>query len=318
MRATQVVAPRTIKIIDVPKPEMASGKVLIRTVYASICGTDMPAAMGVRPESAYPMPPGRPGHEIVAFVEDSDTEGFRTGDRVLDTAYDGAMREFHVRDPVDLIPLPNDRPLEEMLMAQPLGTVLHAARKWPSVLGWDTVVVGQGAIGLFFTNVLRMLGARTIVGIDLDDFRLGVAKTMGATHTLNPERDDPVTGVTEVTGGRLADMVVEASGHEATYNMMTPLIRRNGYITIFGLPKQDPTPIRMGGFIQKEPTIFGGYTVGIPDKAAEFTLARDLILQGRLNPSPVITHFLPLEEVQRGFEMAESHDDNAIKIVFRF
>ena len=318
MRATQVVAPRTIQVVDIPKPDMAPGKVFIRTVYASICGSDMPAAMGVRPESAYPMEPGRPGHEIVAVVEDSDADGFMPGDRVLDTAYDGAMREFHVRNPVDLIPLPDDRPLEELLMAQPLGTVVHAAKKWPSVLGWDTVVIGQGAIGLFFTSLLHMLGARKVITIDLEDFRLSVARTLGATHTINPQRDDPVASVNDITGGRLADMVVEACGREATYNLMMPLVRRLGYITIFGLPKQNPTPMQMGAFVQKEPTIVGAYTIGIPQKADEFVLARDLILQNRVNVRPLLTHFLPIEEAQHGFELADSHADNAVKVVFRF
>jgi threonine dehydrogenase-like Zn-dependent dehydrogenase len=75
--------------------------------------------------------------------------------------------------------------------------------------------------------------------------------------------------------------------------------------------------MQMAGLVQKSRQP-GAYTVGIPQKADEFILARDLILQRRLNPAPVVTHFLPIEEVQRGFEMAESHADNAVKIVFRF
>jgi threonine dehydrogenase-like Zn-dependent dehydrogenase len=155
------------------------------------------------------MAPGRPGHEIVALVEDSDAEGFRPGDRVLDTAYDGAMREFHARDPFDLIPLPADRPLEEMLMAQPLGTVLHAAKKWPSVLGWDTAVIGQGAIGLFFTSVLHMLGARKIIAIAWTT-SVWAGQDHGAAHA-EPDREDPVA-VWRVTAG-VCGYGRQASGH---------------------------------------------------------------------------------------------------------
>src|SRR3972149_542451 len=145
MRAIQVVAPRRIELIDVPKPEMAPGMVLTRTALVSICGSDWPIAMHTRPEAEYPMDPGRPGHEVVSVVEESDVPELRPGDRVLDIAYDGAFREFQVRDPERLIPLPKDRPLEELLMSQPLGGGRHRAHKRPSVRGGSEAVLGPGA-----------------------------------------------------------------------------------------------------------------------------------------------------------------------------
>lgn len=320
MRATQVVAPRTVEVVDIPKPEMAPGKVLIRTVLASICGSDWPIVMGARPEATYPMPPGRPGHEIVAVVEDSDAPQFKPGDRVLDTAYDGAMREYHVRDPIDLIPLPADRPWEEMLMAQPWGTVLYAAHRWPSVLGWDAVVIGQGAIGLLFTATLRMLGARKIIGLDLEDHRLKAARAMGASHTVNVQREDPVAAVRELTDGRMADLVVEACGQEETFNLMGALVRREGYITVFGLPKRNPMVMQMGVLMRTDSVILPAHlaSAGVAKRNQFFSLARDLLELHRIDVRPLLTHRLPIEEVQRGYELAETRADGAIKVVFEF
>ncbi|HLE79973.1 MAG TPA: zinc-binding dehydrogenase, partial [Dehalococcoidia bacterium] len=306
MRAIQVVAPRRIELIDVPKPEMAPGMVLTRTALVSICGSDWPIAMHTRPEAEYPMDPGRPGHEVVSVVEESDVPELRPGDRVLDIAYDGAFREFQVRDPERLIPLPKDRPLEELLMSQPLGVVLHACHKWPSVLGWSVAVIGQGTIGLFFTMQLRMQGAGPIITLDLEDGRLALGKRLGATHTFNTVKEDPIAGVLDLTGGQGADMVVEAVGQELTYNLCAPLVRKGGYITLYGLAKKNPMLFDFLAVTRKEPTIITSIQ---GDKEKDFTLARDLIASGRVDVRPVITHHLTIEQVQHAFELAESRED---------
>lgn len=315
MRAIQVVAPRRIELVDVPKPEMAPGKVLTRTALVSICGSDWPIAMSTRPEAEYPMEPGRPGHEIVSTVEESDVPELRPGDRVLDIAYDGAFREFQMRDAAQLIPLPKDRPFDELLMSQPLGVVLHACHKWPSVLGWSVAVIGQGTIGLFFTMQLQMQGAGPIITLDLEDGRLALGKRLGATHTVNTTRADPIAAVMDLTGGQGADMVVEAVGQELTYNLCAPLVRKGGYITLYGLAKKNPMLFDFLALTRKEPTIITSIQ---GDKEKDFTLARDLIVSRRVDVRPLITHHLAIEQVQHAFELAESRQDGAVKIVLAF
>ena len=315
MRAIQVVAPRRIELVDVPKPEMAPGMVLTRTALVSICGSDWLNAMLTGPEGEYLMEPGRPGHEIVSVVEESDVPELRPGDRVLDIAYDGAFREFQVRDPERLIPLPKDRPLEELLMSQPLGVVLHGCHKWPSVLGWSVAVIGQGTIGLFFTTMLKMHGARSIIALDMEDGRLALGKRLGATHTFNTAKEDPIAGVLDLTGGQGVDMVVEAVGQELTYNLCVQLVRRTGYITWYGLAKKNPMLIDCLALFRKEPTIFMSSQ---GDREKDFSLARDLIVSGRVDVRSVITHHLAIEQVQRGFELAESREDGVVKIVLAF
>ncbi|MBI2886336.1 MAG: zinc-binding dehydrogenase [Chloroflexi bacterium] len=315
MRAVQVVAPRRIELIDIPKPQMAPGQVLTRTALVSICGSDWPNAMLTRPEAEYPMEPGRPGHEIVGIVEESDAPGLRPGDWVLDIAYDGAFREFQVREPERLIPLPQERSLEELLMSQPLGVVLHGCHKWPSVLGWSVAVIGQGTIGLFFTMMLKQLGAGPIIGLDLEDGRLALGRRMGATHSVNPAKDDPISAVMDLTGGQGVDMVVEAVGQELTYNLCVQLIRRSGYITWYGLAKKNPMLIDCLALFRKEPTIFMSSQ---GDKEKDFTFARDLILSGRVDVRPVLTHRMPVAQAQRAFELAESRADGVVKIVLEF
>ena len=315
MRAVQVIAPGRVELIDIPKPSMERGQVLTRTTLASICGSDWPAVLHGRADVEYPMPPGRPGHEVVSIVEDSDLPEFHPGDRVLDIGYDGAWREFQVREPGDVIKLPENPALEELLMSQPLGVVLHACRKWPSVLGRSAVVIGQGTIGLFFTAILKMQGANPIITLDLEDDRLTLGRKIGATHTFNTAKVDPIAAVMGLTGGQGADMVVEAVGTEKTYNWCPPLLRTGGHITLFGIPKQIPTPFDFMALIRKDPIIFSSNK---GERDADFTVARDLIASGQVYVRPLLSHRFPLSEVYRAHELAESRADGVIKILLEF
>lgn len=315
MRAIQVTAPRKIEMVDLPRPAMAPGKVLMRTAMVSICGSDWPQVLGNHPEEEYPKDAGWPGHEISGIVEESDSPEFKPGDRVLDVGYEGGFREFKVREPSQLVKLPSDRPIQEFLMSQPLGVVLHGAQRIPNPLGKRIVVIGQGAIGLFFTAVLHMQGAHEIITMDLEETRLGVGAKMGATHPVNTAKMDPVEAVMELTGGEGADIVVEAVGQEFTFNLPGALVKNQGFILFFGLPKKNPMLFDFRSFLwPKEPTITNssrGYT---PD----FTLARDLIASRQIDVRPLMTHKLPITEVQKAFELAESRAEGAVKIAMEW
>ena len=89
-----------------------------------------------------------------------------------------------------LLALPADGEPEVLLMSQLLGTVLRCFRRIGNVLDLHAVVVGQGPAGLLFDAVLRNLGARSVIGVDPLDYRLEAGRLMGATHTVNPNRDD--------------------------------------------------------------------------------------------------------------------------------
>ena len=315
MRAFQLVAPRKFEELDLPVPVMAKGRVLIRTACVSICGSDWYTVNHGREYDSFPLGVGFPIHEVAGIVVESDAPEFRPGDRALEIGYDGGLKEFHLRTPEQLVKLPAQGALEELLMSQPLGVVLHATRKWPSMRGASAAVIGQGSIGQFFTAVLKMQGASTIIAIDKDDFRLGVSKEMGASHIVNAAGTDAVRAVKDILGGDAPEMVVEACGLEETFSMAVDLARREGMVTLFGLAKVKWLPFRMADLVRSSTTV---YTSNRGERDADFALARDLIVGGSVRPGPLITHRLPVGEVLKAFELAESRADNALKIVLEF
>ena len=166
------------------------------------------------------------------------------------------------------------------------------------------------------THMLSNLEAKTIIATDTVDLRLATARRMRATHTLNPERGDIVAQVREITDGRMADLVVEIVGHnQQTVNFCLKLAKWLGTVLAFGVPDEDVYAFQYGEFFRKNVTMIG--SVG-PDSQNDYPLAMDMIAQGRLDVSPLITHHLPFTEIQKGFELFIDHRDQAIKVILDY
>lgn len=320
MKVGQIVAPRQIEIIDIEKPDLADypdGTVMIKTLHSAICGTDMPSFALEHPADNYPLGPGLSIHEAIGVVTDSKSDNFKAGDEVLALPrYIGGLSEYFLSDESVTMPLTDFPRKDCILMAQPLGTVVWACRKLPNLLNLDTVVIGQGPMGLLFTHMLSNLGARTIITTDLVNFRLEVAKQMRATHTINAAHEDVVATVEEITEGRMADLVIEVVGHQTeTINHCLQLLKHSGTLLAFGVPDDPIYDFHFADFFRKNIQFIG--SVG-PDAPNDFPLAMDMIAQGRFDVSPIITHHLPFTEAHRGFEMSLNKKDVAIKIVFDY
>lgn len=320
MKAGQIVAPRRIEIIDIEKPDLADypdGTVMIQTRHSAICGSDMPLFALDYPQEHYPFQPGLSIHEATGVVTDSKSAKFNAGDEVLALPrHIGGLSEYFLSHESVTLPLVDFDRKDCILMAQPLGTVVWACRKLGNLLNQDTVVIGQGPMGLLFTHMLSNLGARTVITTDLVDYRLEVSKQMRATHTINAATEEPSTAVAEITDGRMADLVIEVVGHQTeTINQCINLLKRDGTLLAFGVPDEQVYDFHFAEFFRKNIRFIG--SVG-PDAPNDFPLAMDMIAQGRFDVSPIITHHLPFTEAQRGFEMSLNKKDEAIKIVFDY
>jgi threonine dehydrogenase-like Zn-dependent dehydrogenase len=334
MKAAQIVGPKQIAIVDVPQPtiEGAAGKgrlpgqaedwgsgtsprVLVRQDLASVCGSDMP--MFAHDMGDYPQPPGGFLHECVGTVVESRSALFQEGDRVL--AYPDqftGFAEFWTAKEELTIKIEGTRPLEQLLMAQPLGTVIWAVRKLGSVINKNVVVIGQGPLGLLFTHTLSNLGAKHVVGVDLFDYRLEASRRMRATHTVNPQRQDLGEFVLELTKGAGADIVVEVVGHNPdTINTAIEVVARRGTVLAFGVPDIDRYELDYAKLFRKNVALQG--TVE-PEVHNDFTLSLDWIEQGRVDVTPLITHRMHFTEAQKGFELSMNRADNVLKVVFDF
>jgi threonine dehydrogenase-like Zn-dependent dehydrogenase len=317
MKAVQVVARGKAIFVETPIPELRPGHVLVRTRRLSLCGSDI-QMLHHAPEEAYPFPVGTSGHEMVGVVEAIDAPGstLRVGDNVLALAPGHrAMAEFYLAPIEHVIALPEGLPIEQLLQAQQLGTVLYASQRLPDVAGKTVAVIGQGSAGLFFDFHLRQKDARHVIALDMQAFRLNRSRAFGATHTIDNTAVNPLDAIREINRGELADVVVEAAGEVTSINLALDLVRQYGDILYFGYPRGQVFPFNFDTFFHKccrAQTIVGA---SVELNQASTRTALELIAGGRIDVSPLITHRVPFSDVMEAYELHRTRGEQCVKIV---
>jgi L-iditol 2-dehydrogenase len=317
MRAARIVSPKKIEISRQAVPDIKEGMALVRLLRAVICGSDLPYFSSSFAASSYPFPFGYPGHECLGVVEKSECPGFHSEDMVMyyPPSLD-AFKEYHIAAPARLQKLPSDRDPDILVMTQILGAVAHCAFRIDKPYNKHVVVMGQGPVGLLFTALMKSFGARTVIAVDPLPYRLDTARAMGAEVTVNPGETSVEERVAEATGGVMADIVIEAFGQDVrVINQCFDLARHNGQVAFFGICLQESPGLNFNVFFRKELRMIA--SVG-PDLSIDYPFALDMILSGKIDVSPLITHVIPFEAIQAGFEKAVSRDEGVIKVVLKF
>jgi threonine dehydrogenase-like Zn-dependent dehydrogenase len=310
--AGQIVSRGRVRLVEHAEPELgeAGGEILFAPKLACLCGSDMPFFDGAH---EYPLDPGFSLHEMIGTVVGTTGERFREGDEVL--AVPIAQQGFFERYPLGeqrAIPVDPRCSPHEAVLAQPLGTVLYALRKVPHLLDRNVVVLGQGPMGNLFCAALRNAGARQIIAVDRLSARLRETGRMGATTVIDAGREDPVSVVGELTGGIMADVVIECVGHEhQAFNECVELCRRGGYLLYFGVPPETIDGVAWRKAFYKNLTI---QTSVDPDFERDFPLAMRWIAEKRIDVTPLVTHTFALGEVQTAYETFRDRRDGALKV----
>ena len=317
MRAVQVVAPGKAEFVEAPAPTPKPGHALVRTLLLSLCGSDV-HLIHYSPPGEYPFAVGTTGHEMIGVVEavDAPESGIKVGDVALTLApQQEAMAEYFLAPIEDVLVLPNGRPLEHFLMAQQLGTVIFACKRLPNVMGKDVVVLGQGSAGLHFDAMLRRMGAERVIGLDVKEARVAAGLKFGATHTVNDATIDALDAIKEITDGKLADLVVEASGEIEAINMTSHLAKVGGHLLFFGIPRAMTFDFDFWTLFRKYCYTTSAGASALEPGRRSFRTALDLIASGRIDVSPMLTHRFPFERVLETYELARTRDDGVIKVV---
>jgi threonine dehydrogenase-like Zn-dependent dehydrogenase len=317
MRAVQVLAPGKAEFIETPKPRLKPGHALVRTHRLSLCGSDI-RMLHYSPPDHYPFAPGTTGHEMVGVIEAIDAPGspLKVGDMTLTLAPDHrAMAEYYVAPVADIFALPPGKPVEHLLQAQQVGTVIYACKQLPSLVGKTVAIIGQGSAGLWFAFMARRMGARRVIALDLQEFRLKASQLYGATHTIANADVDPVAAVRAVNDGELADVVVEAAGEVATINLALDLVREWGFILYFGVPRAENFNYHFEKLFYKRLRVQGIVGAGDDPGHNATRLALELIQSGELDVGPILTHHFPFAQVLEAYELQHTRDESAIKIV---
>ncbi len=324
MRAARFIAVGRIECEEAPLPAPQAGEVLVRTDLSAICGSDLHVVYDGVSHLPQPCPHGYPGHEGIGEVVESKSPKFKAGARVLVCPAGPFMRCFahYIALPADqCVALPAYQgPLEHLLMAQQFGTTIFALRQMPAdVVGKTVMVMGQGSAGNFFAYNLKRAGAAKVIVSDKSEARLAAAKIFGADVALKAEPASVKEAVLEHTGGQGVDYLVEAVGHADSFLESVDYVRPHGQILFFGLPDTDqPIRINFHEYFRKKLRSYSTYGAQQEADLASFALALNLIARKEIDVTQMVTHRLPIEQIDKALRIAKDRSDNALKVAVTF
>lgn len=322
MRAAYVPGPDRVEVGDFAVPTANhDGEVVVRMLWASICGSDVHHVYHgyLKPEGINQ--PGYPGHEGVGVVVESRSDRFSTGDHVLTVPASGrCFAEYQLIDDQHVVSLPADGDFPRLLMAQQYGTTLFAMRLfWTGGPARTVAIIGAGSAGLFFLQQVRRLGFEQVVISDLNADRLAVAKALGADVTVHAPRESLIEATLDVTGGVGADLVIEAAGYDTLRADAIAAVRSQGTVGYFGLPEsQGLVPFPMHAAYRKAVRIqLASATQAEPGLVA-FHDAVEHIRDGVVDVDYCLGSNYSVEQVPEALETARDQGHGAVKLSIDF
>lgn len=322
--------------IEVPKP--STGEALVKVKATSICGTDVHIyEWNEWAQGRIKNIPQTMGHEFagevvevgpcVTHIKKGDYVSAEThvpcneciqcltgqmhichNTKILGVDCNGCFAEYIVVPESVLWKNDKSIPPEYASVQEPLGNAVYCTLADP-VTAKNIAIIGAGPIGLFATGVAKTAGAAKIMVVEIEPLRMEIAKKMGADICINPKTEDPVKRILEETQGMGADIAIDMAGVQQSIDLGLKVLRKGGRFSAFGIPSGKIT-------LDYNSIIFKGLTLyGISGRLMFDTWfkVRNLLMNKKLDISPVITHKFKLEEFDKGF--SAMLDKTAAKVI---
>ena len=325
-----------IWMVDGPVPEVGHNDVLIKIGKTAICGTDMHIyKWDDWSQKTIPVPM-TVGHEYVGVVAaiGKEVRGLNIGQRVSGEGHlvcghcrncragrrhlcrntqgvgvnrPGAFAEYLVIPAENAFPIPDDIPDDIAAILDPFGNATHTALSF-DLVGEDVLITGAGPIGIMAAAICRHVGARHVVITDMNPYRLALAQQMGATRTVDIQKEALPDVMREIGMVEGFDVGLEMSGVPGAFRQMLEGMNHGGKIALLGIPPSD-TAIDWNQVIFKGLIIKGVYG----REMFETWYKMIAMVQGGLDLTPIITHRLPVDDFLKGFEtMASGHSGKVV------
>ncbi len=325
---------------DLPVPQIGDNDLLVKVRAAAICGTDIHIYQWSEFASSRVKLPFLFGHEYAGDVVEvgKNVTHFKRGDRVaaethvpcghcyqcttglqhickdmkiLGVHMDGAFGEYSVLPAVCAWKLDPAISYEIGATMEPFGIGVHAMSKTKPA-GKKVIVFGCGPIGIYTQVVAKMSGAEYVIGVDISQERLDLARKMGTDIVLHAKEINVIEEVERISKGSGMDIVVELTGNKTVVNSASQTLRRGGDIVLVGLFSGSVEWDLVNNVIYKEANVYG-----VTGRIMWYTwwTAQSILLSRKIDVAPVITHYFDLQDFAKAFTLAESATTG--KILFK-
>ncbi len=336
MRALVKAKPeRGISLQEIDKPVVGHNDVLIKVQRTAICGTDIHIYQWDDWASKTIPLPLAIGHEFSGEIVEcgAEVKGYAVGDRVSAEGHvtcgvcrncragrrhlcmnsvgvgvnrAGAFADYLSVPAFNIFKLPDAIDNDMASILDPLGNATHTALSF-DLVGEDVLITGAGPIGIMAVAIARYAGARHIVTTDINDYRLDLARKMGASVALNVSDGSIEQTMQDLGMEEGFDVGMEMSGNPSAFCDMLNSMHHGGKIALLGIPPAetaiDWTQVIFKGLILKG--VYGR-------EMFETWYKMSSMLQSGLNIDPIITHRFPMEDYQQAFDLMESGQSGKI------
>ena len=324
-------SPPRVELESFPMPSPGPGQIVVRQTRTQVSAGSESNFLRFGPQS-YGLPEGTPraniGYMAAGRVEaiGAGVTAFRVGDRVTTSAPHASHALVDVTPTAAIEPIP-DGVSDETAGFVALGDVaLHGVRRAQLQIDQSVVIFGLGIVGQLVLQFARLSGAHPLIAIDLVDERLELAKKSGATHIINPTRENVVARVKEITGGAGAEAVFHCAQAAAILQTAMECAADRGTVVLTGSPPGTATVRLKEELLRKELTLSGTYEAGLNQAHAywPWNRARNrraflrLLAERGLQLDHLLTHVEPAERAPDIYPLVLGGSTGWLGIVFKW
>ena len=312
MRVAVVSAPGEVRIEHVPLPEPGPGQVRLKLEGCGVCASNLTPWAG--PEwQQYPLAPGSLGHEGWGII-DAVGEGVtsvKRGDRVTALSY-ASYAEYDLADEAAVVRLPPALDAQPF-PGEPLGCAFNIFRRADIHAGQIVAIIGAGFLGAVLTQLATEAGAR-VIAISRRQSSLDLARSYGAVETIVMDDHNVIINrVSELTGGRFCDRVIEAVGKQWPLDLAAELTAERGKLIIAGYHQDGPRQVNMWLWNWRGIDVINAHERDPSAYVEGIREAVEAVASGRLDPTPLYTHRYPLERLGDALDATRDKPDNFVK-----
>ena len=331
-----MTSPGTIEFRQVDIPPVGSRDVLIRIMRIGICGSDIHVYHGKHPFTRYPV---TQGHEVSGIVEQvgSDVHRFRPGDRVtiepqvfcgkcypcthgkynlceslkvMGFQTTGAASEYFAADESKVTRLPDGMTFDQGAMIEPLAVTVHAARRFPDMNGAKVAILGAGPIGILLLQSCKAMGAAEVLITDMSDYRLSIAKAVGADYTVNVSTQDLDAEFARAFGSDKADVIYDCAGNDTTMNWAIRSARKGSLIILVAV---------FSKMANVDLAVLNDHELDLNTtmmyRHEDYVDAIRFVEQGLVHLEPLMSRHFPFREYLDAYRFIDQNPEKAMKIL---
>lgn len=343
MMAQRLYGPKDLRWMEIDVPQLKENEVLIRVKYCGVCGTDEAIYSGESSfwEAGLIHVPMTLGHEYSGVIEavGKNVSNFKIGDRcVSDTgiscgicdiclegnylfcskmkavgtikAQDGGYARYTVMPERHVFKLPDNITFQQGAMVEPVATGLYAVKIGNIKIGDNVVIIGTGPIGLGAVPFAVLSGAKNVILVGRKDFKLELGKKFGADVTINTTREDLCERVMELTGGKGADVIIEASGSLDMFNQSIRMAGNCCRISCVAFYEKPVEKLDMDSMI-----IRGIQLLPVGGSPSMGPVVLKMMEAGKVDFTPMITQTIPLIDAEKALIDLKANSGARIKIL---